>query len=220
VTAIADFVAHPRTFLRNNIVRARFQMPDNATHVRPFKLTRKPGLGTRLADGAQIPIYEIEPVIGQELTIFQRNGTSRDRDYLNAYWCPYDPGQMHAIVVADAANFMFTTNMDGCSFGVGHAAPDGSRRVAHTNMWGVVPNSRGAQNMMLQVAGYDRIIINPNEYMQTPLVPTALNGEIKITTFGVRNPASGHWSFWYQQYRLLNGDNTSVVLVDVVHAKS
>lgn len=215
---VADFVANPRQFLRNNILRANFQLPGNANHIRQFKFTLRPYTGTRLADNAQIPVYALEPILGQELNIFQRNPPSRNRDYLDAYWCPYDPGQLHAIVVDNAADFMFTTNMDGCSFGVGHATPTGSRRVAHVNLWGATADSRGAQNMMLAVGGYDRLLINPNDYMQTPLAPTAVNGEIKVTTFGIRNTASGHWSFWSQQYRLLNNNNASVVLVDLLHA--
>jgi hypothetical protein len=215
MTAISDFVNNPSTFLRNNIVRARFQLPDNPSHMRMFKFDLKPYQATKLLDGSQIPVYEIVPMLGQEERIYSRNATSANRDYVMAYWCPYSPGEMHAIVVDNQANFMFTTNMDGCSFGIGSATPTGARRVAHINLWGVTANSRVAQNVTLQVSQLDEHLVNPQRYMKSSLVPTALNGEIKITSFGIRDVGTGNWRFIYQQYRILNNNENNVVLVNV-----
>jgi len=217
MTAISDFVAHPRTFLRNNALRVLFQMPANATNIRQFKFELKNYTATKLADNTQVPCYLLVPVMGQELTILQRNGPSLNRDYLNAYWCPYDPGTMHAITVDNGADFMFTTNMDGCSFGVGCQAVGGARRVAHINLAGM-PNSHNVQNATLGLQQLNRHLVNPDTYMQSPLAPGAIYGEIKLTTIGIRNTGTGHWSFWYQQYRLLGGQINQVTILDVIHA--
>ena len=51
----------------------------------------------------------------------------------NAYWCPYASDTVNRVTLAGAADYMFTPTMNGCSFGIGIAAPDGSVRVAHAN---------------------------------------------------------------------------------------
>ncbi len=51
----------------------------------------------------------------------------------NAYWCPYHSDSVNRVTLSGAADRMFTATMNGCSFGVGVAAPDGSVRVAHAN---------------------------------------------------------------------------------------
>jgi hypothetical protein len=212
-TPIEDFVAHPRTFLQNNVLRVLFQLAPTPGHIRQFKFEAKPYTATRLSDNTQVPCYSLMPVLGQERTILLRNAPSANRDFLDAYWCPYDDDAMHSIVVDGAANFMFTSNMDGCSFGVGSQTPTGARRVAHVNLRSQGPSSHAAQRGTLTVGGLDRHMVDPDAYMSSPLQPTAIYGEIKATTIGIRNRATGHWSFYYQHYRLIGGQINQVVLL-------
>ncbi|MBX7132680.1 MAG: hypothetical protein K1X67_08405 [Fimbriimonadaceae bacterium] len=163
MTAIADFVADPKHFLRNNILRCRGTMPAGVTSIRSFKFQAMHYTGTKLSDGRAIPVYELVPIVDQGERIRLRgNPAAANRDYLNAYWCPYFQDSYHAITVDSAADFMFTPNMDGCSFGVGSDTPSGARRVAHINL-ASQPNSRNLQNQTLRVDGLDDLIVNPNK---------------------------------------------------------
>ena len=52
MTAISDFVANPSQFLRNNLLRANFQLnPLDGEDVRMFKFVPHPYQGTSLSDG-------------------------------------------------------------------------------------------------------------------------------------------------------------------------
>jgi hypothetical protein len=50
-----------------------------------------------------------------------------------AYWLPYLPDSTQSLVLGDAADFMFTVTMSGCSLGFGMPNPEGDLRVAHAD---------------------------------------------------------------------------------------
>ncbi|MDX8130257.1 hypothetical protein QLH52_23405 [Methylomonas sp. OY6] len=212
MTAISDFVANPKQFLKNNVLRVLFTMPAQPNSIGMFKFERKNYDAVKLATGANIPCYSLVPIHGQEATIFSRNATSANRDYLRAYWCPYEDDAMHSIMVGAGADFMFTSNMDGCSFGVGSATPTGDRRVAHINLRSQ-PNSHNLQDGTLAVQSLTDHHVKPDRYMKSSRTPGSIPGEIKATTIGIRNTATGAWSFHYQQYRLLGGQINQVYLL-------
>jgi len=215
MTAISDFVADPKTFLKNNMLRVLFTMSARPNSVGQFKFELKQYTATKLSNGTQIPCYSLVPLDAQETRIYSRAPTAANQHYLSAYWCPYEDDAMHSIVVNNQANFMFTSNMDGCSFGVGApAVGTGACRVAHINLRSQA-NSHVAQDASLMVGGLDQHMVKPDRYMTSSKTPTAINGEIKATTIGIRNTATGAWSFHYQQYRLLNGQINQVFLVSL-----
>lgn len=202
MTAIQDLVANPGQFLTNNLLRSLWtgspQQP-----IRSIKLALKPFTATKLSTGAAIPVYDIEPLGQGEAIALRGTAGARNRDYLNAYFCPYGDDAMHSITVSNGADFMFTTNMDGCSFGVGSPTATGARRVAHVNLRSTA-QSHAAQRGTLQVGGLSDIMVDPDRYMTSSRTPTANYGEVKATTIGIRDTGTGQWRFRYQQYRMVN----------------
>lgn len=191
MTAISDFVANPSQFLRNNLLRANFQLnPLDGQDVRMFKFVAHPYQATKLSDGSAIPSYALVPVSQNERITLRADPAARDRDYLNAYWCNYGDDSQYAITVAGAADFMFTSNMDGCSFGVGSATPTGARRVSHINLRSQ-PGSHNLQRGTLTLQGLDDSVVDPDRYMTSSRVPGAIYGEIKATTIGIRDVGTG-----------------------------
>ena len=176
-----------------------------------FKFNAHPFTATKLSDGTQIPSYSLIPVGQQERIQLRSNPNARNVDYLNAYWCNYGDDDQFTILVHDAASFMFTSNMDGCSFGVGSPAPNGSRRVCHVNMRSQT-NSHDKQRNLLTGMGLNNSLVDPDRYMTSTRTPS-IYGEIKATTIGIRDTNTGQWSFRYQQYRLLNGQQNQAVLI-------
>lgn len=215
MTAISDFVAHPRTWLNNNILRSLIPFyPITPTFA--FKFNRHPYDGTDLRTGNAIPSYSLMPLTQQERITARSNPASKNVDYLEAYWCSYADNAQHSVFVDQAANFMFTVEMDGCTFGVGSATPTGGRRVAHINMRSQ-NNSHEKQSTVLTGQGLNQHTVVPDKYMKSSHVPNAVIGEIKATTLGIRNSANGGWNFYYQQIRLINNNNGAPVLVRLKH---
>jgi hypothetical protein len=56
-----------------------------------------------------------------------------DADGFEAYWLAYEDNKSKRAVLGTAARFMFTANMDGCSFGFGSKTGTGEVLVAHAN---------------------------------------------------------------------------------------
>lgn len=215
MTAISDFVAHPRTWLNNNILRSLIPFyPITPTFA--FKFNRHSYNGTDLRTGNVIPSYALMPLTQPERINARNNPAGKNVDYFEAYWCPYADDAQHSVFVGRDADFMFTVNMDGCTFGVGSANNTGGRLVAHINMRSQA-QSHDKQGAVLRGQGLNRHMVDPDTYMQSSHVPNAIPGEIKATTLGIRNGANGGWNFYYQQYRLPNGNNGAPVLVRLKH---
>lgn len=210
--AIADFVANPRQFLRHNILRSLWAGSAVTNPVRSVKFDLKPFQGTDLATGNQIPVYDVVPLSMTAAIAAWTTPGALNTTYLPVYFCPYGDDEMHSIVVDQAADFMFTTNMDGCSFGVGSATPTGARRVAHVNLRSQA-HAHAAQRGTLHLGALTDAIVDPERYMKSSHVPTANYGEIKATTIGVRNTGNGQWRFYYQQFRMVNYITNQLVLI-------
>ncbi|MEJ0019260.1 MAG: hypothetical protein WDN25_22435 [Acetobacteraceae bacterium] len=128
-----------------------------------------------------------------------------DPNPLTVYFCPYHDNSTLGAVVSNGANLMFTTQMDGCSFGIGSASPAGNRLVYHTNEAAVGgTGGPGAQSNAQDRSLRDNFgatntnieaILAPNDYR------TSRRGTVyKSTTFGVRNAASNQWHFFAQRF--------------------
>jgi hypothetical protein len=201
---IEDFVAHPTTFLNNNLITADLTLPlqpersEEKGNVWLFLFEPRPP-AMKLQTGAAIPCYRLKPVTEPADRKWVKRNGARDVDYLAAYWCNYGQDEQFRIMVAGAANFMFTTTMDGCTFGIGSATATGARLVSHINMSWEGAQAHTAQRGVLRHQGMAQHIVDPDRYMRTQHVPQALPGQIKATTVGVRD-AAGHWTFRYQQY--------------------
>ncbi|MEP9379133.1 hypothetical protein ABLE91_20640 [Aquabacter sp. CN5-332] len=130
--------------------------------------------------------------------------TPGNRKAFPAYICPYSDNAIHSMMLGQAAEIMFTGEMDGCTFGVGMPNRDGGVRVAHANaqlkatgsQW--KPNftpQREEQDRMLSLARADAHTVQPAAYRDRtgPRDGT----ERTAVIIGLRNRAT--WEFYYQK---------------------
>ena len=172
----------------------------------PFVLTRNPeGYTGETQDGAAKDLWFVED-------------GRRKADSIAAYWCPYQPDGMYYTVLGDACDWMFTATMDGCSFGVGHAAPDGSVIVGHANSAGL--DQQGDKSAMIDdqrqhlegLLGMDgTTILDPSGYRSRKTGWFSKAWDVSSTTFGVR--VSGEWQFY--THRFLDGGQYKTYLETV-----
>ncbi len=116
---------------------------------------------------------------------------------IDSYFCPYENDKSFFITLGNAADYMFTPKMDGCTFGIGSQA-GGACRVGHVNFVNLqtawkssgqdVARSRmrNAQTAFLKNrlnVGGDRLI--------EPDVYKGPEQDFAATTFGVRGSESG-----------------------------
>jgi hypothetical protein len=131
-----------------------------------------------------------------------------DANQLTVYFCPYDANNTLGVVVSNAADLMFTTQMDGCSVGIGNKTSTGDRLIYHSNQAALGrtgPNAQlNAQDQALRTAfTTDQpnietknigAVLSPVDYRESSR-GTVYNS----TTFGVRS--GGNWNFYAQRYR-------------------
>jgi hypothetical protein len=150
-----------------------------------------------------------------------------DEPGIDAFFCPYHRNKTHFITISMMAQFVFTPEMSGCTFGIGSNA-NGTLIVGHSNRAEIatdwiqgrsmtldpkatnpapanVPLAMGvqaqAQHDVLQNSlAWKGKIIAPGHYM--------MNLSHKSTTFGVRKGM--HWSFYTAVFMKM--DNTYTLL--------
>jgi hypothetical protein len=134
-----------------------------------------------------------------------------------AYWLAYEADKSKRAVLGDAEGFMFTANMDGCSFGYGSETGTGAVLVGHANAasTGVetvrnlghnpyldVPADAVRQAREAQAAAQRQMLqkkMNPGTL--TVLEPSDYLGHNNLdrcaaTVVGIRRRAG--WNFYYQ----------------------
>lgn len=180
--AVDRFLLDPIDFMQNNVVSTPEGGAVNQTGGKKFfTLEKLQGLASSVErPGVQIPTYIARPVSG-----------NNPEGILEVYWCPYKEDSMQSTTLGNAANIMLTAPMNGCSFGVGAAARDGTRYVAHINMKSQ-KNSWNKQDSILKGSKLGSTIISPHMYMGDDKDP------VHVITFGVRTPSSKEWNFYYQ----------------------
>lgn len=143
-----------------------------------------------------------------------------------AYWCPYDLDRFGYTTLTNQADFMFTATMDGCSFGVGHAASDGSVIVGHVNSTGLQTPTGDTTAMeqdqheklnMILVSGKGGkkkpATFEPRDYRFNNNVR-----EVNATTFGVRE--GGRWKFYAHRWiKTYNGPQVVYQYLDIKRIK-
>ncbi len=125
-------------------------------------------------------------------------------------WCGYAQDQILYSVLPGAGgpDIMLTPTMDGCSFGIGHSAGDGSTIVTHANKASAqtavntTAEMQGAQQKAIK-AFYKtqqeglKYVLKPDDYRWA-----MDNGQLRTvgmaSTYGVRNNA--HWRFYEHAY--------------------
>ena len=134
---------------------------------------------------------------GTAIDVFYlRNNGTGPADAVRSYICNYVPNQVRSTPLGTGGDYCFTTTMNGCTFGVGRAAPDGSVRVSHANTGG---DTAAQRNQTWTEHG------NHNVSMLEPALYRRLgNGmNLNITTFGIRSGRA--WKFYFQLFEARPG---------------
>ncbi|HEX7389063.1 MAG TPA: hypothetical protein VF286_03065 [Acidiphilium sp.] len=193
MTAVGQFLQSPLGFLENNIIVVGFDGiehdPLNARIETMTFVTKPAQQGEARQMGRTLGLYFAVP----QGMVGALPGVIPDGRTFNAYFCPYRQNDTLGTTVSNRADFMFTATMDGCSLGVGNAAPDGSRLIYHSNLGG---NQNQQDTTLRFVMGATfGTAFNPSayrfEYGQ---------GVLKSTTMGIRSKTSRQWSFLSQIY--------------------
>lgn len=146
-------------------------------------------------------LYRLDPA---------RDGAPGDR--VRAYWCPYEHNRTRYTTLTLDADYMFTAMMDGCTFGVGHAASDGSVTVTHANAQNM--DQRGNHAPMIQAQkdstlarlGPRAKLFEPTAYRSRGYL-WKKNYDVSALTFGVKEGRK--WVFYSHRYRKI--ENGSII---------
>ena len=135
------------------------------------------------------------------------------------YWCHYEYDSCHGTVLGRKHVYMFTPQMDGCTFGAGSQTSDGITRVAHCNAGEFGRQHLTGGNLVgsLQVQAHKQVetldatfarkqvalgrIVSPFGYLKGD---DGIDFRSKATTFGRRNEYD-QWKFYTQTYRTAAG---------------
>lgn len=190
VADINDFVNSPVQFMTDNIVQVTEIDPDDP------RLNQQPVRVTLHDTGLKI----MNKPNGKLFELFIT--TNPATPAIDAYFCPYQNDKSFFVTLDNDADFMFTPQMAGCSFGVG-SQNGGVCRVGHVNFISLRNDYNeeaekrermySAQNAFLRNRldiGNDRVI-KPSDYRGPDL-------NLSSTTFGVRQ--GGTWSFKTLRY--------------------
>ena len=191
------FLAGPRAFFDNNLVLPFAQ--GMVAGLNTMSVVLSPNKTCKRL-GAAIPVNTVIPA----------PGAAAAADTFQAYWCPYAQNQTLTCQLGNAALFMITDVMDGCSFGVGTQA-GGACMVSHSNAGGAgaavdnagfgVDQARRAQAAVQA----DKIKDVLHEYTPAVIAPASYMADadgarvLKSTTFGI-HAVGGAWSFYTQKY--------------------
>jgi hypothetical protein len=200
--AIDDFIAHPRTFLRANILIVFG--PDGGTggvKTASFKKATSTTGRNMLAGGAPMDVYI--------LRVDDTSGTT-----CQVEWCPYKKDTFQGTTLPGTGGgpkVMFTYGMDGCTFVTGSVTADKSVSVFHVNYASAGGVSIEQQRKLQRNIGRSQVtdakMIDPDDYYEPSKarVPIPGNAKISTVTFGRRSSDSG-WKFYTHQYYTVQGD--------------
>jgi hypothetical protein len=156
-----------------------------------------------LFPGGPVPVAVNQSGVPMDVFDLRSNGGG-PQNGLSAYICNYTPNQHHSIDIANAADFCFTTNLNGCTFGIGPVA-NNTRRVTHSNRGGNTLLQRAdiqaAHGAGPGLAGIT--LLEPAQYRRL-----GGGGALQATVFGIRNGLN--WKFYFQSYTAVNGTNFQV----------
>jgi hypothetical protein len=176
------------TWLQNNLLLSGYLenvvAPNGLCRATITQRATAAGVGT---NGGAIDVYDV------------RSNGRVDNDSVLAYVCNYAAGNINSVQLSNLGDFVFTVTMNGCTFGVGPAAANGSRLVSHANVGGNTINQRAAtfaEHGVGPGGGGIRL-------MEPALYRRGLAGNVCATTFGIRTGLN--WNFYFQSYSLLGG---------------
>lgn len=191
MATVNDFILDPVTFMTDNIVQVTEIDPDDP------RLNNQPVRVTLQDTGLKI----INKPGGKLFELYIT--TNPATPAIDAYFCPYQNDKSFFITLDNGADFMFTPQMAGCSFGIG-SQNLGVCSVGHVNFVSIRNDweeENDKRNRMYQAQR--QFLSNRLNIRQERIVDPAdyrgPNLDRSATTFGVRN-AHQVWSFFTLQY--------------------
>ncbi len=188
------FLIDPLAFMNDNVIVVTFEGSDTDTLAdTPLDLClieRAPLGGTASKVGRTLGLFAIGTA-GFAVCVANVKSVSAP---FKAYFCPYRGGQTLGTVIGARADFMFTTQMDGCSLGIGMANGTGERLIYHSNVGGNV-DAQQTQLTGKMGVGIETVWAPKSYRMEYG------QAELCSTTFGVRNETTGQWRFYSQTYQ-------------------
>jgi hypothetical protein len=188
------FLLDPLAFMNDNVIVVTFEGADKDTlDDTPLDLClieRSPQGGTASKLGKPLGLFAIGTA-GFAICVANVKSVSAP---FKAYFCPYRGGQTLGTVISNKADFMFTTQMDGCSLGIGMANSSGARLIYHSNVGGNVDAQQTQLTSKLGI-GIETVWAPKSYRMEFG------QAELCATTFGVRNKDSGQWKVYSQTYQ-------------------
>lgn len=190
-----DFYRDPLGFMRENVVLIAGEMrqPGGGEHLLRIAIDEQPRLKVLNTNGKVWVLYSIR-------FAFNTNG-------MVIYYCDYKENAGTMATLGTKAEWMFTAEMNGCTFAVGNQVGGGRVAVGHMNFetagtgWGEQTQDRQRQaqrNYAYNRMGCDTQLIQPEDYKGT-------DNSQNATTFGELDVDT--WRFWTLQYkRLTDGE--------------
>lgn len=116
---------------------------------------------------------------------------------------------MHALVVDNEAEYMFPPTMNGCTFAIGSETNTGARLVGHVSISRASGDSAGWQGQQDAQADVARSQLGAPTMLESKDYTPFGSGQL-ATTFGLRDKATGAWSFYTQVYTRVGSKYTLV----------
>lgn len=216
---IDAFIRHPRTFMKDCVAELGFQgaklksgayadQGDIEACGALVDLTFKQDPGWTVYQSTK-QLDDLGQVIKRTLKFFKIVRSVPGEPSFKAFYCPYVDGGCLGVTVGPAANFMFTPLQNGCTLGIGSAAPDGSRLVFHANARNVANNvigQRAQLNTAFGGAGIARMWEKTSYMSDMPGLAHLTTYQLNATSFGVRSK-TGNWHFYSQIHEKVPGPN-------------
>lgn len=206
-----DFFNNPSAFLRANVViQASPNEPLGYVEGNLYYFTVRE---TRSAVVRNLPQVALAP----RKVCYMTQVPQGTANAVTGYYCPYAPNDGRATQLGNAANYVFTPTMDGCTVGLGSYDGAGGRRMVHQNSASSgagmgpepTPESRSNQRRMQSALvrsdlGLNASLIDPTLYQNWDAGGEIMS-EIKTTTWGQHAPNTD-WAFYSASYLKLGTD--------------
>lgn len=188
--SVKDFLASPLSFMQGNVVLpGGFTAPGGTSGWYEMTMIASTRVGHDKKANSNCGVFGLD------------DGKWSGGEKFRAFWCHYSSDELHMQVVDNSADYMFTPVMDGCTFGIGTETSNGARMVGHVNVSRPSSDSAGFATQMKQQQDIMGAAI-PSAALLEPSVYSPLGSGQKATTFGLRDRASGKWSFYTQIYTM------------------
>ena len=204
---VNDFIAHPRTFMRANVVNVVGPTGGLGGNMN-FELLRSDGttaVNMLLPHHPAMPVWVLQPHTDAAVTV-------------PIWWCPYEQsGYLGATLPgAGGPNMMFTFAMDGCTFVAGSRTPNNDVRVHHVNMagnTGLGPLAKEQQFRLQRNVAQSLVtnpqLVDPDDYYNPATRRVAIPDGAKISTVTFGRRATGGWVFYTHQWYTVQGFRTT-----------